>query len=180
MDDWETFLEGRNLPYRPLEGTTNGRVISSSNKKPPKKYALNGRATSELEDQIEVVRDQLLDRLKISQNNPSACANMEASAYENYNFERRFTNSHNLPIYKKKDVILAKIKEHPTVVIEGSTGCGKSTQVCTRVHYRRPTINLVPENTYVPLEGQMHAPRYTISAIVHSLNNSHLKYRFRK
>lgn len=180
MEDWEALLDGRNLPHRPLEGTTNGRVISKYITNSDSKNVLDTNAAAELEDQIEEARHQLLGRIKISHNNVGASDANEATVYDKYNFERRFTNSHNLPIYKKKDVILAKIKEHPTVVIEGSTGCGKSTQVCTRVHYRRPTINLVPENTYVPLEGQMHAPRYTISAIVHSLNNSHLKYRFRK
>lgn len=130
MDDWEALLDGRTVPYRSLEGTTNGRVVSTVNTNPPRKNVLDGRATSILEDEIEEARNKLFDRLRISQKTPRASGNIEASVYEKFNFERRFTNSHNLPIYKKKDEILAKIKEHPTVVIEGSTGCGKSTQVC--------------------------------------------------
>lgn len=130
MDEWEAMLDGRNLPYRSLEGTTNGRVVSTLNTNQHRKPVLNGRATSMLEDEIEEARNQLFDRLKISKNTINASGNIEASVYEKYNFERLLTSSHDLPVYKKKDEILATIEKHPTVVIEGSTGCGKSTQVC--------------------------------------------------
>ena len=34
-----------------------------------------------------------------------------------------------LPAYQKKDEILELIKEHQIILIEGNTGCGKTTQV---------------------------------------------------
>lgn len=35
----------------------------------------------------------------------------------------------NLPAYKHKDEILEAIEKHQVVLIEGNTGCGKTTQV---------------------------------------------------
>ncbi|XP_014216222.1 dosage compensation regulator [Copidosoma floridanum] len=35
-----------------------------------------------------------------------------------------------LPVFAKKNEIMAAINEHPVVIIRGNTGCGKTTQVC--------------------------------------------------
>lgn len=39
-----------------------------------------------------------------------------------------------LPVFTKKQVILDVIKENSIVIIQGSTGCGKTTQVNTNLH----------------------------------------------
>lgn len=40
-----------------------------------------------------------------------------------------------LPVFAKKQVILDVIKENSIVIIQGSTGCGKTTQVNKNLHY---------------------------------------------
>lgn len=46
-----------------------------------------------------------------------------------FNFQKRIKERSNLPIFKKKDVILDIIKDNSVVIIHGGTGCGKTTQV---------------------------------------------------
>jgi ATP-dependent helicase HrpA len=41
----------------------------------------------------------------------------------------RLTYQENLPIFSKKDEIVAAIRQHQVLVISGETGCGKSTQL---------------------------------------------------
>lgn len=48
--------------------------------------------------------------------------------YVKYSF-RQFAASANLPIYHTHQDILKALRDNQVVVIEGSTGCGKSTQV---------------------------------------------------
>ncbi|KAJ8674355.1 hypothetical protein QAD02_005617 [Eretmocerus hayati] len=47
--------------------------------------------------------------------------------YDQYNFSYR--PQENLPIFKCKEEIVSTIETHSVTVIEGATGCGKSTQV---------------------------------------------------
>lgn len=47
--------------------------------------------------------------------------------YDTFDFEYRLQD--NLPIVQSKDEIISTIQTHSVTVIEGVTGCGKSTQV---------------------------------------------------
>lgn len=47
--------------------------------------------------------------------------------YDLYDFERKIPN--NLPIIEHRSEILNKIRNNPVVVLQGPTGCGKTTQV---------------------------------------------------
>ncbi|XP_063703324.1 probable ATP-dependent RNA helicase spindle-E [Culicoides brevitarsis] len=53
---------------------------------------------------------------------------MQNDIYERYAFNPRPFNPQ-LPIHKYKSEILRRIRDSPVIVIEGETGCGKSTQV---------------------------------------------------
>ncbi|XP_014218536.1 probable ATP-dependent RNA helicase spindle-E isoform X2 [Copidosoma floridanum] len=48
-------------------------------------------------------------------------------AMSNFNFQHR--SQENLPIFSYRDEIVKTIQTHAVTIIEGSTGCGKSTQV---------------------------------------------------
>lgn len=47
--------------------------------------------------------------------------------YDRYTFDMRRDES--LPIHDKRAEIVELIRENPVVVLEGDTGCGKTTQV---------------------------------------------------
>lgn len=47
--------------------------------------------------------------------------------YNRYDFNR---NLPDLPIVGMRDRILNLIEKNPIIVLEGATGCGKTTQVC--------------------------------------------------
>ncbi|XP_017083784.2 probable ATP-dependent RNA helicase spindle-E [Drosophila eugracilis] len=47
--------------------------------------------------------------------------------YKKYTFN--LNRDKNLPIYAKREEILAAVKAHPVVILKGETGCGKTTQV---------------------------------------------------
>lgn len=47
--------------------------------------------------------------------------------YELYNFNRTLPD---LPICGMKDTILDAIEKNRVIILEGATGCGKTTQVC--------------------------------------------------
>uniref|UniRef100_A0A1A9WJJ3 Probable ATP-dependent RNA helicase spindle-E n=1 Tax=Glossina brevipalpis TaxID=37001 RepID=A0A1A9WJJ3_9MUSC len=51
----------------------------------------------------------------------------EDSIYDRYQFDLR--RDENLPIHDKREEILASIRENSVIVLEGDTGCGKTTQV---------------------------------------------------
>lgn len=44
-------------------------------------------------------------------------------------FKKCIENRSELPVFAKKQCILQGIKENSIVIIQGSTGCGKTTQV---------------------------------------------------
>lgn len=50
------------------------------------------------------------------------------SVYLHYDFNQREINQ-NLPISVYKSRILRAIKENPILILQGATGCGKTTQV---------------------------------------------------
>ncbi len=47
--------------------------------------------------------------------------------YRRYNFSRDLPD---LPIVEMKSLILKAIEENSIIILEGATGCGKTTQVC--------------------------------------------------
>lgn len=51
----------------------------------------------------------------------------DTEVYRNFNFEHR--SQETLPIFDYKDEIVRTVQTHSVTIIEGSTGCGKSTQV---------------------------------------------------
>lgn len=51
--------------------------------------------------------------------------------YNRFDFDRVLPD---LPIIEMKDHILRTIRDNPIVVLEGATGCGKSTQVRIALH----------------------------------------------
>lgn len=44
-------------------------------------------------------------------------------------FQNRIKNRAKLPIFEKKNLILDIINDNSVVIVHGSTGCGKTTQV---------------------------------------------------
>lgn len=67
--------------------------------------------------------------------------------YSTFNFEHRSQDS--LPIIQSKDDILREIQTHNIAIIEGVTGCGKSTQVPQFIlddcYNRRQACNIIGE-----------------------------------
>lgn len=53
---------------------------------------------------------------------------IDDGVYDRYNFDLERDNT--LPIHDAKDEILDTIRKNPVVILEGDTGCGKTTQVC--------------------------------------------------
>ncbi|KAG4067051.1 hypothetical protein HA402_000042 [Bradysia odoriphaga] len=64
--------------------------------------------------------------------------------YNRYDFTRTLPD---LPIIEMKDLILKTIKANPIVILEGATGCGKSTQVPQFIlddgYKRKKSVNIV-------------------------------------
>lgn len=55
--------------------------------------------------------------------------NVPDPVYGKYKFDNTMQTDAPLPIIASRNEILHKIATNPVVVIEGDTGCGKSTQV---------------------------------------------------
>lgn len=56
-----------------------------------------------------------------------SCCETADRIYQTYNFAYR--PKIDLPIFSINDKIISMINSNPTVIIRGSTGCGKTTQV---------------------------------------------------
>lgn len=70
------------------------------------------------------------------------------SVYKRYDFNRVLPD---LPIVEMKDVILKKIKQNPVIILEGDTGCGKTTQVrWIRVHLFSQIFYILNVSKQVP------------------------------
>lgn len=129
MDVWDAFVSGKMVPMPVFPGTTRGRIVDKPPPEPTEKV-LDSQTAFKLEDEVEEMRGQILDRLKLAQAQPiDDSNNADGLLYDKYSFDRKYSASKLLPIYSVQQEILAKVAAHPTVVIEGSTGCGKSTQV---------------------------------------------------
>jgi ATP-dependent RNA helicase A len=50
----------------------------------------------------------------------------------NARYRRMKTCRESLPVFKSRDELMEVINTNPVVLVRGSTGCGKTTQVCAR------------------------------------------------
>lgn len=131
MDLIDVLFNKKN-PFKPISvsgGTTNGRVKLAVHNEPTLRLPQSDLRI--LEDDVDDMRHQLNKDLKYTDNaDVDSCPldDMEC-IYKKYKFDKRPVSATQLPIYDSKRKILSKIAKYPTIVIEGSTGCGKSTQV---------------------------------------------------
>lgn len=147
MDPFEImFPKGRLFtPIRISGGTTNGRIVNEFRARTQQRFQQSDRDCWEKD--IEDTAEQLSQQMSSAGISNETCVQSvidqeeENNIYEKYNFERRSFESGQLPVYASKDKILKKIAESRTVVIEGATGCGKSTQVS--VHFLDSFIYIV-------------------------------------
>lgn len=128
--DLLNVLFNKDKPFTPISiagGTTRGLV-----KRPSKiEYAqrLPQIEKESLEDEVENCRQQIRKQLEVTLNTYENLTNEEDDVYTKFKFDQRPQNAYQLPIYGSKQEILSNLAKSPTLVIEGSTGCGKSTQV---------------------------------------------------
>jgi len=52
-----------------------------------------------------------------------------AEKLQSFTYQKRLKDRSKLPIFNKKHDVLNIIRENPVVIIQGGTGCGKTTQV---------------------------------------------------
>lgn len=135
MADYLEVLFNKRKPFVPIRisgGTTNGRIVPERPKMPEKH--LDESEKLMYEEDVEDMQRELKKKLTMidPQNNNNHEPAPEATnddVYTKYNFNHRTQAATQLPVHAFKSKILSKIAEFPSVVIEGSTGCGKSTQV---------------------------------------------------
>lgn len=130
--DFVQILFNKQKPFTPVRisgGSTDGRV-RVDNRSEPKEHLIASEM-DKLEDDVTQMRHKLEEDLKamrIDEARASDSADID-EIYTKYKFNQRSHHSSQLPIWASKAKILSKIAEFPSIVIEGSTGCGKSTQV---------------------------------------------------
>lgn len=133
MADYFDVLFNKRRPFVPIRvsgGTTNGRIIPEIPKVPEKHLEESEKLM--YEEDVDYVQNQLKKQLSLigtQKNHEPACDGPTDEVYTKYNFGYRTLAATQLPVHALKSKILSKIAEFPSVVIEGSTGCGKSTQV---------------------------------------------------
>lgn len=129
MNFMDVLFNGRK-PFTPIRipgGTSNGYLTAEQ--KPAFGPRLQASEKESLEDDIEMTRQKLRKNLELVGKYEEETEAHGDDVYEKYRFDRRSQNAMQLPIYASKHEIMSHIAACPTVVIEGSTGCGKSTQV---------------------------------------------------
>lgn len=130
MDGLIDVLFNRRKPFTPITipgGSSNGYLNATT--KPIFGPRLQASEKEALEDDVDTSRRKLKQNLEsVGQSTENAEAHND-EVYERHKFDRRTQNAMQLPIYASKNEILENIAKCPAVVIEGSTGCGKSTQV---------------------------------------------------
>lgn len=78
------------------------------------------------EECMNTIDDEAEDDFRERQN---AHLNIDDGVYDRYVFNMERDTS--LPIHDAKDEILKTIRQNPVVILEGDTGCGKTTQAST-------------------------------------------------
>lgn len=66
---------------------------------------------------------------------------LAVSVPPDYSFDRRIIDVQNLPIMEFNDTIINYVRNHPVTLIQGDTGCGKSTQVKLAVLFTKKKLN---------------------------------------
>lgn len=134
--DFINILFNKSKPFTPVSvpgGSSNGRVMSSE-----KLVAFGPRLQESekemLQDDVEITRRKLKKNLESTGETYEDSSDCDDNVYTKYKFDQRTLDAIQLPIYASKHEILSKIANYSTVIIEGSTGCGKSTQVSFFIH----------------------------------------------
>lgn len=115
-------------------GTTNGRIAKLPNPTAPER--LQSIEKDAWAHEISVTKNKLQRMLQVSRETSEGFEENalgehdDNDIYGKYKFEGPSRDAAKLPVYALKDKIIKTIAASPSVVIEGSTGCGKSTQVC--------------------------------------------------
>lgn len=136
MDDYYRFFD----LSKPLKktiihsGTTQGRVVVPVDPQPPRNTRKDQMNMENLEKDVEEMRKKVQTALKIksdNHNNNHEGNGVGDEIYEKYYFGHRSETTSILPINNEsiKADLLSKLKEYPVIVVDGHTGCGKSTQV---------------------------------------------------
>ena len=133
MADFYEVLFNDNRPFVPIRvsgGTTNGRIVPQ-NQKVPENHLLESDKLMYEED-VKIMQRQLKEKLTTADRQKHDAQTSDRptdEVYTKYNFGYRTQAATQLPVHAFRTKILSHIEEFPSVVIEGSTGCGKSTQV---------------------------------------------------
>lgn len=130
--DFIDVLFNKKKPFTPVTvpgGATNGRIAQSHrNLFVPR---LHVSQAQDLEEDMETTRQNFKRNLKLNcqPESDETSGHCDDDVFVKYEFDNRKPNTSDLPVYQSKDEILSNIAKYPAIVIEGSTGCGKSTQV---------------------------------------------------
>lgn len=133
MADFLSVLFNPNRPFVPTRvsgGTTNGRIISQPPKDPDEH--LDNSEKLMYEEDVDLMKRDLKNKftkLDIQNIDEPASERPTDEVYKKYSFGHRTQAATQLPVHAFKSEILSAIANCPAVVIEGSTGCGKTTQV---------------------------------------------------
>ncbi|XP_011209559.2 probable ATP-dependent RNA helicase spindle-E [Bactrocera dorsalis] len=95
------------------------RILEEDDPMNETRSSRHGATSSTCMDELEDLSDE--DDVKPKTNR------IDDNVYTRYNFN--LNRDESLPIHDNKDQILAAIRKYPVVVLEGDTGCGKTTQV---------------------------------------------------
>ncbi|XP_055295310.1 probable ATP-dependent RNA helicase spindle-E [Sitodiplosis mosellana] len=130
MDPFIGLLFNKRKPFTPISipgGSSNGYLNVTN--KPTFGPRLQASEKESLEDDVDITRQKLRRNLELAGKIAEESEKTSDDIYERYKFDQRSQSSMQLPIYASKHEFLASIATCPAVVIEGSTGCGKSTQI---------------------------------------------------
>lgn len=111
-------------------GSTLGCVNPSKPKQTESKPRLTRQDKRELEEDVEKMRQQIDEEFKkhhVYNDDHNVNENDYDDVYDRYKFDQ-YDNSGMLPIYSSKRKILKVLEESPILILQGATGCGKTTQ----------------------------------------------------
>lgn len=111
-------------------GSTLGCVNQSKPKQNESKPRLTRHDKREMEEDVEKMRQRIDEAFKAKQVYKDDHDENEKDyddIYDRYKFDQ-YENSGKLPIYSSKQKILKVLAESPVLILQGSTGCGKTTQ----------------------------------------------------
>lgn len=122
------------VPKRVSGGTTNGRIVPQNVQ--TVEDHLEASETATFEEDVDIIRRQLNQKLAMTITKPNSAKSDRVSdeVYKKFNFNYRTQDAIQLPVHVYREKILSKIAEYPSLVIQGSTGCGKSTQVSPAIY----------------------------------------------